>query len=94
MPKEQKIKEPKSIGIHFGIISFSIATQLNEQGLPFKKDDATEFNNCKEAINTLSICGILSDNQKEKAQGKLFTQIKSHVKAQMKLKKNQPKKKK
>lgn len=71
--KNQSASPPKSIGIHFGVMSDKLSVQLAEFRIPNKKLERMqrEF----DAINTLYIPGILTESEVKKARGRLMKDI-------------------
>lgn len=78
--------ENKTIQIGFNPLRPSVAIQLTEQGFKFNKDEAEEFEDCRNAIFNLSINSLLTDKQEAQVKQKLFNRIKAHVKKVNKLK--------
>lgn len=78
--------ENKTIGIAFGMLFPTIAVQLKQQGFLFDAKRAKEFERFRSCIIDLQLGDILNDAAVDKAQQKLFKEIRAHVVRKNKLK--------
>ena len=81
------MENKNTFGIHFGCMAPKISKQLKDQNLNYSDEKAKEFEASRQAIIQLMFDDILNDSQVEKANKKLFTKIKQHVKSKNKVKK-------
>lgn len=75
------MENQNTLGIHFSCFAPTIGKQLKEQKFNYSEEKAKEFESCRQAITELMFNEILNDAQVEKANKKLFTKIKQHVKS-------------
>lgn len=77
----------KTLGMHFGMLSNSIAKQLKDQGFRYYSKNVKEFQRDLDAILRLWIDGYIPDKLKIKYTERLFKTIEKHVMDVNKLKK-------
>ena len=69
----------KELKLHFGALAPSIRKQLSDQGFKFRGARISALQEKQTAIIRLYLGGIISDAEKERANKRLFKQIKEHV---------------
>ncbi len=68
------------IGLSYGIMSYTLDKQLDEQGLKYDKKKISQFEKEREAINTLRFgSNLLTDSMVDKILPKLHNKIMAHV---------------
>ena len=78
------MENQNTFGIHFSCLAPKIGKQLKDQNLNYSEEKAKDFETSRQAIIHLMLDNILNDTQVRKANDKLFTKIKRHVKAKNK----------
>lgn len=66
----------KTLGINFGALCPSIENQLKDQGLKTEPKSKPIIQPCADSIVLLSIHGILSDGERDKARKRMMNLIK------------------
>ncbi|WP_276979210.1 hypothetical protein [Flavobacterium filum] len=74
-----------SIGLSYGVLSDSIARQLDEQGLKYNKEIISNFTKFKNAINGMMLCDILTDSEVTRITKRLHIKVIEHVAKHCKL---------
>lgn len=75
-----------NVGLSYGIISDPLKVQLKKQGVAFDVKKIEQFEEMKDAINTLRWNDLLSDSVVDKVIGKLHKKIMNHVASANKMK--------
>ena len=65
--------------ISLGIMTDTIAKQLDGQGFKYNRKKVEEFEEWRDSLNQLYITGLVNDKELSSVKRKIFTRIKAHV---------------
>lgn len=67
------------IGLHFGALAEGVASQLKQQKFKYDSKEVEHFQMCVNALLRLRFADLITDQQHEKIQMRLYRKIVSHV---------------
>lgn len=82
--------ENKTFQIGFNILRGTLTQQMTEQGYKFDAEEMELFDECREAIWSLSINSMINEKLEARLKEKLFKKVRSHIMKKNKMKLAKP----